>query len=108
MKCCPTCGREFAPEIDVGGTVRQRVFDTIARHTARGGIGRRELVDAIYADDPNGGPDTDKCVTVHVYHINQLFKKRGLSLRIRSTGGIGAVYRLLKSVDGSSKYAKRG
>jgi len=50
---CPACRRPFPPLLVVHGPVRQRVVDLIANRPD--GITRAELLDLVYADDPNVG-----------------------------------------------------
>ena len=90
MKCCPTCGRAYPPAVDVGGPVRQRVFDYIAKHPE--GVTRPQVLTHVYADDPNGGPNNENVVSVHVRNIN----KRLQGMRIKAAGGPGSTYKLVK------------
>lgn len=92
MKCCPTCGRAFPPKIDVGGKKRQIIFDYVARHPE--GVTVGQIMGHLYADDPNGGPESMNIVAVQAMHINRYLEKRKQPYRIRGRGGPGSVYRL--------------
>lgn len=89
-KICPQCHRPFPPALAVHGPVRQRIVDLIAGRPD--GITRRELLDLVYADDPNGGPATENVISVLVKKANDdlVF----LGYHITSTGGPGSRYRL--------------
>jgi hypothetical protein len=95
LKGCPTCGRAFPPVVEVGGKRRQAMFDYIAKHPE--GVTVWQTLDAVYADDPSGGPTDHNVVSVMKLIINRRLEKLGLSARIKSTGGgSGAVYRLVE------------
>jgi hypothetical protein len=90
---CPTCQRPFPPRLVVRGPVRQRIIDLIANRPD--GITRHELIDPVYAADPNGGPDCENTVSVLVHLANRELKEQGF--RIPSARGSGARYRLVRS-----------
>jgi hypothetical protein len=95
LKCCPTCGRAFPPVVEVGGKRRQAMFDYVAMHPE--GVTVWQILDAVYADDPSGGPSLHNIVSVMKFGINQRLKKLGLSARIvAARGGQGSVYRLVE------------
>jgi hypothetical protein len=95
LKCCPTCGRAFPPIIEVGGKRRQAMFDYVAGHPE--GVTVWQILDAVYADDPSGGPSRPNIVSVMKLFINRRLEKLGLSARIVSTNsGTGSVYRLVE------------
>lgn len=64
-ECCPSCGRPFAPELAVTGPVRRRLVEIIANRPD--GITRSELMDLLYADDPDGGPEWVNGIWVLIY-----------------------------------------
>ena len=89
---CECCGRPFPPELPVGGSVRQRLVDIIANRPD--GVTRAELMDCLYAADPNGGPDYPNTISVLVHFANEkLFR---LGYRIKGSGGPGSRYFLEK------------
>lgn len=93
MKCCSTCGQGLPPEVNVGGPVRQRVFDYIAKHPE--GVTTQQVLDHVYVDDPNGGPDSGNVVSVHVTNIN----RRLSGMKIKARGGPASIYQLVKTLD---------
>jgi hypothetical protein len=90
LKICPQCQRPFPPALKVHGPVRQRIVNLIAGRPD--GITRREIIDAVYASDPNGGPDTENVISVLVKRANEDLADQGY--RITSDGGPGSRYRL--------------
>jgi hypothetical protein len=94
LKICPCCNRPLPPAIELQGKIRRRYWDFISRHPE--GVTKNQIFDAVYGDDPNGGPlRGDLVVRVNVYHINKVLRKHGLRVTGRP-GGPGAVYRLVK------------
>ena len=91
LKVCPCCKRPFAPEVDLGGPVRQRTYDYIVAHPE--GVTRYQVMEHVYRDDPNGGPLHTNIVAVVVSKINRQLAERNLPLRIRSSGGPGSRYK---------------
>lgn len=91
---CDKCGQIIPPKptLFANQPTRQRVYEIIARRTD--GISCKELMDIVYDWDPNGGPENSKVIAVHIWLINKTL--RALGLRIGSTRGRGAVYRLVK------------
>jgi hypothetical protein len=90
QEICPHCQRPFPPALPVHGPVRQRIVDLIASRPD--GITRHELVDVVYASDPNGGPDNDNVISVLVKLANHDLADQGY--RIISDGGPGSRYHL--------------
>jgi hypothetical protein len=74
--------------------VKRRIFAAIDR---RPGISADELMNVVYADDPNGGPDSRKCVHVHIHQFNKRLAREGMTIKGHTTDG----YKILrfKSVD---------
>jgi UDP-N-acetylglucosamine transferase subunit ALG13 len=71
------------------------MFDYVAGHPE--GVTVWQILDAVYADDPNGGPSKHNIVSVMKFGINQKLKKLGISARIVATGGgAGSIYRLVE------------
>lgn len=92
LKICPHCQRAFPPAVDIGGTRRQQIYDFISRHPE--GVTAWQVLEGVYADDPNGGPVGHNIVSVQVKNINVALEQRGYAPRIKSTsrGGAGARY----------------
>lgn len=71
------------------GPSRYRIVESVMKQP---GMNLRELVDAVYRDAEDGGPDNaEVTVRTQVWHLNKRIKKLGL--QISSTRGPGAVYR---------------
>jgi hypothetical protein len=64
--------------------VKRRIFEAIDR---RPGITADELMSVVYADDPNGGPDSRKCIHVHVAQLNRRLAREGMTIRGHVTDG---------------------
>ena len=90
-KVCPQCQRPLPPALPVHGPVRQRIVDLIASRSDAG-ITRHELLDLVYANDPNGGPDTENVISVLVKKANNDLAPLGYC--ITATGGPGSRYHL--------------
>ncbi len=73
------------------GPVRQRIVDAIASRPD--GITRAELLDVVYADDIDGGPDNPNTVSVLIHHANEELAARGYRIE-PAWRGRGARYRL--------------
>lgn len=89
---CPTCGRPYPPMLAVSGPVRQRIVDIIARHPD--GITRQDLMGLVYADDPNGGPEHPRIITVLINRANRQLAGQGYVIKPTWLGR-GARYRLV-------------
>jgi hypothetical protein len=93
MTCCPTCGQPIPPDIELQGPVRNRVYDFIRKNPR--GVTRQQVADAVYRDDPNGGPDSaTSVISATVWHINKKLRKHGVRI-YGGGGGPGARYRLV-------------
>lgn len=70
------------------GPVGQRIFDALCSNPY--GLTSRQLVDIVYRDDPDGGPLSDRnAIDVRIVHMNRMWRRRGVGLRIRSRGHWG-------------------
>jgi hypothetical protein len=90
---CPTCRRPYPPRLVVHGPVRQRIVNLIASRPD--GITRGEILDLVYADDPNGGPDNPNTVSVLIKHANAELAAQGFRIEPAWLGP-GARYRLVR------------
>jgi hypothetical protein len=90
---CPTCHRPLAPELAVNGPVRQRLVDIIANRPD--GITRAELIDVIYAEAINGGPNTPNTISVLIHLANQQLAEQGYRITA-AWRGRGGRYRLVR------------
>lgn len=94
--CCASCGRPIeAPRFDAESVaLRLRLspkettlLTTISRRPGRVTL-RREILHALYGDDPDGGPDSaSNCVTRFAMNINK--RLAGEGYRIRTVWGQG-------------------
>lgn len=82
----------------VQAPVSQKIFDALTRRPY--GLTCHELVDAVYGDREDGGPDWARSsISVTVMRMNRWFAKQGHSLRVRSRstgrgGGPGSRYQI--------------
>jgi hypothetical protein len=93
MRICSCCHRPFPPRLFVTGSRRRHLVDAVLAHPD--GITSDRIADLIYADDPNGGPEhARRSIWVMINFANKQLAAQGYT--IKSTGGPGATYRLLK------------
>ena len=90
---CPTCRRPYPPRLVVHGPVRQRIVNLVASRPD--GITRGELLDLVYADEPNGGPDNPNTISVLIKHANEELAAQGFCIEPAWLGP-GARYRLVR------------
>jgi DNA-binding response OmpR family regulator len=89
---CPTCGQIIPPRnLFRDQPIKRRIFEYIAAHPE--GVTRGQIVDHVWAHDPNGGPGTPNIVCVHVAHMRPTLEREGLT--ISSARGPGSNYRLV-------------
>lgn len=92
MKICPCCKREMPPNVELRGAVKQRIYDYIA---SRHGVNRMQIMDAVYADDANGGPENLNVISVHICFINKQLRAMKAGVKIWCRGGPGSIYRIV-------------
>ena len=90
LKTCPHCGQIIPPKLTFPGPISQGIYAYISKHPE--GVSREQIASAVYADDPNGGPDDPTTIRVLIYKINKTLKHHGVE--IRSSGSRGAQYTL--------------
>jgi hypothetical protein len=73
--------------------MRQRLFNFISERP--NGASVQEIMDAVYWDDPKGGPTRHGVVAVMVRTINEKLDRIGYPFMIRGTGGPGSRYSLV-------------
>jgi hypothetical protein len=88
---CRHCGQIIPPKIGLP-RVKQRIYDCVASHPA--GVTTDQILDYVYADDPNGGPDRP-CVRAHVYQMNK-HHLIPFGVFLRADHGPGAKYILME------------
>ena len=90
---CPTCHRPFPPPLVVTGPLRQRMVNILANRPD--GLTINNLVDLVYADDPNGGPLTaPRSLNVMAHKANKQLRAQGYQIKSMWMGR-GAIYRLV-------------
>jgi hypothetical protein len=89
---CPHCKRPWVRGLKVIGPKRQAMLDYIASHPD--GVTVPQIMDAIYADDPNGGAECRQVIPTMAFAINKQLKPIGY--RVASTRGPGAIYTLVQ------------
>jgi hypothetical protein len=92
-RTCPTCHRPFPPKLIVHGPVRQRIVDAIENRPD--GITRAELLDIVYGDDIDGGPNDPNTISVLIKKANEELAAQGYCISPAWLGR-GARYRLMK------------
>lgn len=79
-------------EVPAGLTQRETIIFKAVSRSMPNGISREQLVDRVYAADPNGGPEwAINCVTVAIVNLNRKLRARKIKVTAR---GCGRVYRL--------------
>jgi hypothetical protein len=91
-KCC-CCGQILPPKIKFTGPVKQRIYDYVVRHHE--GVNRFQIMEAVYADDPDGGPESHSTIGVHIMQMNnQVLRQHGFIIR-SAPGRNASGYRLI-------------
>jgi hypothetical protein len=83
-RICPTCGHPM-PSDEAAGVLamRQRQLYEIVRASGTEGIGWRDIMSKLYADDPSGGPEGSNIISVMAIEINKKIKPFGVALTAR-------------------------
>jgi len=99
--CCPTCGQEIIDPIEMEGLLdrfsrnRRKIIRCLIRAYPRP-VTIKALVEFVYGDDPNGGPDTPENVLQSTMtHMRPIMRDMGWEIP-KATNGRGnfALYRL--------------
>ena len=85
-RVCPCCGRpfdaEFTPDmlLDLPVTgMQKRILDALVDAWPRG-LGNHALIDAMYWDDPEGGPlEAERVLKVHLFRLREKIEPMGWS-----------------------------
>ena len=89
MEVCPCCKRPIGPKGRLDGPVQQRIFDYVADHPD--GVPMRNIMDAVYFDDPNGGPLGH--IRSRIWFLNKKLREFGYNYQVKSKRrGAGALY----------------
>lgn len=92
---CKCCGHPLvSDEIGVVLTPLQRRIFNVVKQAGTAGISGSDIMDSVYANVRNGGPDSTNIIAVVAGQAN----KRLAQFNIRLTGrrGVGGVFRLEK------------
>lgn len=93
LKTCPCCGQLIPPKLLFPrAPVSQRLYDYVASHPQ--GVWREQIADHIYAEDPNGGPDSPGAIKALIWRMN--CRLRSEKLAIRGSMGRGSAYTLVQ------------
>jgi DNA-binding response OmpR family regulator len=97
FQSCPHCGAPTAGQlIEVRGPLQARVANILLRNFERW-VSSARLVDAVYAGDPNGGPDfAASSVRVSIKALRTQMRPQGLTIESRHASGWG--YRMRATV----------
>jgi hypothetical protein len=71
--------------------IKQRIFNAVQR---RPGISAENLRAAVWAADPNGGPECRHSIYVHIFQLNRLLAPLGIA--VRAPFGAGTGYRIIR------------
>jgi hypothetical protein len=94
LRLCPACQRPLPEALIVTGPRRQRLVNILADRPD--GVPVRDLVDLVYADDPNGGPLTaQRSLNVIAHRANIQLRPQGYQIKSMWLGR-GARYRLTR------------
>lgn len=87
---CPCCGQVWPADrskahaervlasLTFAGPVQTRIIEHLTKNFGSW-VHRKRLIDAVYHDDPDGGPDdANNCIAVTVNRIRHLIKPLGL------------------------------
>lgn len=98
---CPCCGGAITAPMSVDGLLglphsplERRILSAIVAAYPEH-VEKPELINAMYWDDPNGGPDDAARTTdVHVYRINRRIAKHGWQIVAMFGNGTRALRRI--------------
>jgi hypothetical protein len=90
VKCCPACGQTLPEKPLLDGAYftphQSRIFEIVVR-AGSSGIGSDDLFDALYRDDPDGGPLSGrKSMYTTIGALNRKLAHHGLRLRATPNG----------------------
>lgn len=88
---CPCCGQTLPLDLPAGLVLtrkQQQVYEVI-RKAGRNGVYGDQIFDRVYADDPNGGPNTQtKIISVFVHGLNKKLPAFGQTIKSGEWGGV--------------------
>jgi hypothetical protein len=83
LERCKCCGQIIPPKIRFGGN-KQRIYECIAAHPE--GVSPLQIVEHMYAHDPNGGPNTSNVIRVQISNMRKSDKLKAAGLKIVTEG----------------------
>lgn len=104
MKVCPHCQRPFAPDIQITGPVRARIYEFVSKHPE--GVTRDQIADFVYRNDRDGGPSAFNTISVAISKLNKILASH--LLVIHGSGGPGSIYSLCTLTPDLKKKRERG
>lgn len=98
VRTCECCGHPCYATVGVDqfGPLlqgKQRKYFELVEKAGVVGISVTALIERLYADDPDGGPESKSIASVMAGQINK--KIKGFGIAIQSTRGHHSVYRLV-------------
>jgi hypothetical protein len=102
VKTCECCGHPLPEQHATLGLTRTqlRIFQIVEK-AGRAGIPRRDLMDVVYANDINGGPESENILNVHRTNMNRRLSPHGLTISVsRGHYSIWKVESLVREGDG--------
>ena len=96
MVVCPCCAGkgEVADIAPVRLSSTERKIIAAAERAGHIGIPTNHLIDLLYRDHPEGGPEwAASGLHVRVYRLNK--KLAAIGRRVQGTGSVGSVYRMV-------------
>lgn len=89
---CKCCGHPIVsddPIIAILTPLQRRIYNMV-KAAGAAGIGASTIMERIYANDINGGPDSSNVVSVVVNQMNR--RLASFNLKIKGRGGPGSVF----------------
>jgi hypothetical protein len=94
VRCCPQCGQVIPPKkLFPHQPVKRRIYEYVARHPE--GVSRRQIIDAVYANDPDGGPISESIISCHLFSMRPTLHAAGVNITSPRGRG-GGCYKLEK------------
>lgn len=101
QQVCKCCGQTL-PDLSLPDGLKlsgkRKLLFTAVNRAGQHGITTSRLFDALYGDDPNGGPNTGtRIISTQVFFVNKRLKDMGWRIKGGHTGhGVETVYKLVK------------
>jgi hypothetical protein len=100
LRRCECCGQIIPPKrLFDGKPIKQRIYEYIAAHPE--GVTRAQIIDAVYGDDPDGGPETWGVISVHVQYMRAELARHGLAISKAYKYG---VYKIISVDDAAARH----